>query len=538
MDRTLERAAEYSTSGLGSQWQLKYQWDGATSPVYFNILEGVQQLGTSSQSVLLAKHNRVRNVQLEVVCEPFALGTAETLESWLDNPGFELGASADADWTDSNLTAAAESSDVREGSKAGKVTANASGTQPQRSQAVSSLTDTKTYIFGIDVKGAAANDQAWRLRVVSGGNSAISTVPNDGAWAERTVVITADGTSATVYVETTGNVTDTDDVVLMDKAYFMERASAPVAWASGRSVHNELAGGSQVETDYLDLEDIPGDIPALLQVRAAENEAHTDFWLGARHGSRARDSQLFHQGEEFSATGWGTAADGSASDDAVGWWNNSGTGISTNPASPTVVTKSVATLAQGQYRMLARLRKRQVAGATNIDMYAALGYSYGGNTQDPQVAADYVALDLGDNYQLYDLGALTLPPVKAPSGLSDGTLTLRLAFYAGSALGGGNDSDFYCDWLMFFPADFGFVYVSKPSQQDVVWVNSRSTPQGSWLLDTSDVVQAFPTGQWGSAPEAHPQGTRLYFASDDGNADVDDGWKVRVTYLLRYLHVA
>ncbi len=436
VDDALERAAEHAAHGLGAQWQLKYQWDGASTPVYFNVIEGAQQLGPTLQNALLAKHFRIRNVRLELLCEPLAVGTEETLENWLNNPGFELGATAAADWTDSQLTAAKETTDVREGSAAGKLTANAAGAQPQRSQAITGLTDATSYVFGLDVKSDATNNQLWQLRVVSGANSATAAVPNDGAWVERTVAIITDGTSATVNVETTGNVTDADDVVLVDRAYFVEGASAPTAWASSRYVFNEYDGDTQAETNYLDIEDVPGDVPAPLQVRAAENEAHTDFWLGARHGSRARDSELFLQGEDFSGTGWETSVEGASSGGNAGFLNHSSTAISEDPANPTVVTKSLAAVPYGQFRVLARLRKRRISGVINVDMYAALGFSYGGITRDPSVAADYVALDTGDNYRIYDLGVLTLPPVKTPVGQSDATFTLRQAFYGDTDLSG------------------------------------------------------------------------------------------------------
>lgn len=368
--------------------------------------------------------------------------------------------------------------------------------------------------------------------MVSGANTANTAVPNDGAWAERTVSITASGASATVYIETSGNVSDTDDVVLMDKAYLMQGTSAPTAWASSRSVYNEYDGDAQVETNYLDIEDVPGDVPALLQVRAAENDAHTHFWCGARHGGRARDAGLYHQGEDFSGGSWTSQASGGASGGSEGFWDQAVGNTSTNPASPSVATRTITSPPQGRYRVLVRARVQ----VDSNPKYIGLGFSYGGITIDPSVAGDYQELTtIGTNYRIYDLGTVSVPPIRTPENQGTGDFQLRIALYGASP--SDNSEDPTVDWALLLPVDFGFAYVSKTSAQDVVLVDSRSAPRGVWLLNTSNVVQQFPSNQWGSAPEAHPGGTRLYFATDNGNADIDDGWKVRVTYLPRYLHV-
>jgi len=52
------------------------------------------------------------------------------------------------------------------------------------------------------------------------------------------------------------------------------------------------------------------------------------------------------------------------------------------------------------------------------------------------------------------------------------------------------------------------------------------------------VIQSYPDAQGGDPPQVHPEGTRLSFASDDGAADIADGWTMSITYLPRYLSVA
>ena len=80
------------------------------------------------------------------------------------------------------------------------------------------------------------------------------------------------------------------------------------------------------------------------------------------------------------------------------------------------------------------------------------------------------------------------------------------------------------------------MYVSKASGTDVILVDSLSDVRSAVLLDSSDVVQSVPSSQGGDPPTVHPDGTRLYFAGV--SADIDDGWKVKVIVVPRFLSVA
>ena len=88
------------------------------------------------------------------------------------------------------------------------------------------------------------------------------------------------------------------------------------------------------------------------------------------------------------------------------------------------------------------------------------------------------------------------------------------------------------------PIDLGSMYVSKSAATDTVLVDSISDLRAAVLLNASDVVQSIPATQGGDPPTVHPEGTRLYFDSDNGAADIADGWKVKVTVQPRFLSVA
>ena len=100
----LRRAEEWSKDGVGTQVQLRYGWDGAAGTVAFNILEGALDLGADLHGPPLLQNTRVRHAQLELLCEPFAVGTAETISNYIADPSFEIAGSALADWTASDGT--------------------------------------------------------------------------------------------------------------------------------------------------------------------------------------------------------------------------------------------------------------------------------------------------------------------------------------------------------------------------------------------------------------------------------------------------
>ena len=92
---------------------------------------------------------------------------------------------------------------------------------------------------------------------------------------------------------------------------------------------------------------------------------------------------------------------------------------------------------------------------------------------------------------------------------------------------------------MLQPVDFGSVTMTKTSATDVVMVDGISKLKTTLLVDTSatPVVQSVPADQGGDPSQVHPDGTRIYAASDDGAADIADGWTVSVTIQPRFLSV-
>jgi len=726
----LRKAKEFSTVGVGNQVQVKFQWNSATNPVYFNVLQGDLDLGPTMMGVFLQKHTRLRDARLIVECEPFAQGTEESLENYLDDPGFECSTGTlFADWTVANGTRAVEASGAPEGAVWGKITLNTSSSVFQCSQ-VQTMTG-GVHIFSLTYK--INGGEEYEIFLTDSGGTTVTALTPDNT--QRTATVTRDSsshTSITAGIRAASG-TDTDDIVLMDLAYLGDGSTAPTAWVSSRNVYNNNEDGGKIQQsklNFIDIENIPGDAPCPLQIKATEAEGHTDFWCGARHATRQRDVVIWHEGEDFATfsdeptdlspssgnigemingtifdaqsggvatsttsitlshtvgTAQGsrllvvgvatkdtstsgpsgityagdalTKIDTSTKDNAsatIFYMVNPDTGSNNivvsfastideiavrassyygvdavNPrrsnatadgasgttpsvavttvagdividmvssdtsnsrawtpgagqvdlgensapestasyeiatsttttmthspdgsaswcqvaaafrsamfgataASPTVVTKDVTTPPEGLYRVLAR-----VAAPDAGDQFGmSIGYAYGGVTKDPAVAADYTTINVATGH-IIDIGTLTVPPVATPGGGTVGTLTLRLAMYPKS--GPSYTDRVWFDWVMLMPVDNGFAYLNKTLATNIVWADSRSNPKGLYIMNSADVIQSFPADQVGRPPEAHPEGTRVYFVSDDGAADIADKWTIGITYLPKFLQVA
>ena len=196
-------------------------------------------------------------------------------------------------------------------------------------------------------------------------------------------------------------------------------------------------------------------------------------------------------------------------------------------AAPSTVTEVITTPPRGTYRVLVRAKDTTDAWAL------AMGYTYGGVTVSPSIAAHYTALDTG-YYTWLDVGSIVIPPTTLPENSTLGAFSLVLSFYRTS---GSGASQLDVDAVMLMPTDGGMNYVSKTSAQDVVVLDSISPQPSLSLWDTSDVFQSRPQ-QEGSPPYVDPDGTRIYFLVDDGaTATITHGGQATVTIRPRYLVV-
>ena len=745
LETILRRAQEFSSFAAGSQVRLKYQWDSATNPVYFHVVTGTfNPIGGAQHTTFLTLNTTLMDAVLTLVCEPFAFGAQETLENYVRDPSFEVADTALADWTESKTatgTTARSTAQKKYGDASLLLTMTNSGGSGQvieRNQTLADVDAGENWSFSAWVYlTALSNSKAGLVLLYNDGSAttvtSYQTSTNSGfeklSIANQTVPSGATQVILKVRLEATAS--SATGTCYFDAVTATEQGSLPNTFVSSREVMNHFDDDGQLHTNYMDINGLAGNQPGLLQVKAAENEAHTKFWVGARQGNRQLDGGIWHEAEDFVNTDWmvdnsdaacsaanetrisrspafSSFTRGNSSSSATAtassvnanvsracivayvalqdnsgtetvtsvvfngdesftkiadsnyvslyrlttWilpnpsaatgnvvatlgagvsylevaalvytnvtdattvhedvqvtdggsatsvstsqsttigdlvvsgaaWNNSNNGTAgggltergdnggsftlavgdlvadatsetpswswsgaaecasvglvlsagaDTPAAPVVLTKAITSPPRGQFRAIAR------ADGQGAQWSLGMGYAYGTVTATPSVAGDYPATtSTSAGYEIVDMGTVTIPPVITPENMTTGSFTLRLALYL-STVATAKTIDL--DWVMLLPIDFGSMYLSKTSDTDVVLVDSISDLRTATLIDTNGVVQSIPSSQGGDPPTVHPDGTRLYFASDDGNADIDDGFKISVIVEPRFLSVA
>ena len=583
----LERAAEYTTSGIGSQVKLRRKWEGATNQLDFYVLEGVLSIGDEFASAH-AVNTTIALATLRMVCEPFAYGAEETIENYVLDPGFELGAthvgSVLADWTESKTatgTTARDTDVKKDGNASLKLTMTDSGGSGQvieRNQVLADVDAGEVWSFQcwVRVDALSSCKVVMELDYNTGTDVEVSTTTvNASSFVKLTAnnnTVPGSVTQVTLRLRLESTAADATGTVYIDNVIAVLASAVPTAWASSHTLGNHSEDSSQSQTNYLDLQDIPGDVPALLQVRVLENESHDEFWLGARHASRQHDalSILTFDGVDSTAAATNTpanftltAADTNVSDaGALGNTKRSSRVLESGGGSrnlPVGVyfrhTWTVATPPHGTYRVLIAAQARNGVGTSSTSDWDAdelsfgFNYTYGGYSLLDLTSPDttsFVALateTLGgggsSNDQVLDLGTLTIPPIAAPDNQTEASIDIIVHEYVNAirSIQAGQEIYFQIDWVALMPIDYGSIYVSKTDAADVLLVDSMSRVKGVYIMNTSNVVQSFPTNQLGRAPQAHPNGTRLFMVGQDSDYTGTETYTVSITYRPRFLHV-
>jgi len=573
----VERASDYSTSGIGSQVKLRRKWNNATNQVDFHVLEGMVRIADEFDTI--HQVNNTVMATLELICEPFAYGAEETIENFVADPGFEVAGTALADWTQNhtgNGTSARDTSVKKDGNGSLKLVMTSSDDDEiiERHQTLADVDAGEVWSFQCWVRVDALSN----CKVVMGldyNTGTDVTVETTTVNASSFVKLTSNNNTVP------GSVTSmvlrlrleaTDDsatgTVYIDNVVAVQASAVPSAWASSRSIANHYDDAAQASTNYIDIHDVPGDVPALLQVKVAEGQSHDELWMGARHAGRQYDDDIILEGEDGTAStiAHGTASivesNTTASDAAYSGGslrvsqllNNSGT---PTPAADTNFLHSftLASPPKGTFRVLAAVAAKNGAGDSSTtainasDFKWGLSYTYGAFTLLDDTSPDttsFVALtaatlaeNVTSNFEIIDLGTLTIPPVASPDNQTEASLVLKIFnHWMGSRVFQENQEvQWWTDFVFFMPVDFGSAYVSKTDAADVVLFDSMSQIKGAYLLNASDVVQSFPSNQLGKPPEVHPDGTRVYFLGQNGNYTQADTFTVSVTYRPRFLHV-
>ena len=307
----IRKASEFSSLAMGSQVKLKYQWDSQSNPVYFHVITGsFSPIVRSQHGEMLVINKTLMNAKLTLNCEPFAFGAQQTIQNYVRNASFETVGTDLADWTQA-ITATGSTARSAANAKFGNssllltmTNSGGSGQVVERTQTLADVDAGETWSFSAWIYLSALSNSTAGLVILYNDGSAttatsyVTSVNSDFAQVSiANQTVPSGATQAIVKVRLKSTAGSATGTAYIDGVMAVQTATAPTVFVGSYEVMNHHADDSQLTTNVLDIENIPGNVPALLQVRATENEAHTQFWLGARHGSRQHDSGLFHEGE-------------------------------------------------------------------------------------------------------------------------------------------------------------------------------------------------------------------------------------------------
>ena len=334
----LRRAWEFSQHGLGSQVYLTYTADGATNATRFHVISGsFDPVGAGVNFPALNIGDTLVDRRLFLICKPFGVMAQEGFTNYVRDPSFEVkGADPSTDWTQAHVATGTSAQDTGEwifGTTSLKLVMTDSTSGGEWIGRYQDRTSAAAVTWSVYVWGRlhAASNSVLKLVVQFIDSS--SNVLLEEEWIvdttnstthSRLVVTAVKSPANTANIRIWGRLESTDvdatGTAYIDAFLALQASSFPIAWMSGREVfnhlENETSPDSQTEINYFDIYDVPGDVPSILQVKASENEAHTDLWLGARHADRLADTGIWHEGEAF--TGLTSASDSNSSNGAYG----------------------------------------------------------------------------------------------------------------------------------------------------------------------------------------------------------------------------
>jgi hypothetical protein len=317
LEAALRRAQEFSAFGWGAQTQLKLQWGSATNAVWFNVHTGLfDPIGDRSHNVQLIGSTRLVRRRLDLICEPYAVGAAESIENHLRDADFEVSGGSLSDWTAG--TPAATGSDDRDSTR-GPITTSSlkldvtdavtggemQGRYQQRTAAAADIWSVSAMLEASDMTAAIIfvlhvefRDAAIALYE----SEDVIDTANAGTFQQMKLEALTAPTGTTLirfWVQARATDVDANGTCYVGQCIAVKASTVPVAWTSSRELSNHFADDGQDAVAYLDIEDIPGDLPAQLQLFATEKQSHTKLWAGARHHTLQRDAGLWHDGEDF-----------------------------------------------------------------------------------------------------------------------------------------------------------------------------------------------------------------------------------------------
>ncbi len=317
--------------------------------------------------------------------------------------------------------------------------------------------------------------------------------------------------------------------------------------------------------NYDDFDSLTGNQPALANIKLHDtnNGGGTPWngsktvWIAKRSGSRKTDTLFIDESNDqiegtnpFDDTavfskpaGLTTNASGGTSE-TIRWTGSGGSASIEAKADMGYFEYDIAggSLPKGLFRVLVRasmelLDTSAPANMVRTEFGVALGWKFGSATLTP-AEADYKAFvsSTEDEWEIIDVGEISIPPHAVPEGITAPTLTIRIhAVVAADGAGSGSvpSGDYVevaADHIFLLPIDEGAVIVNSVGTNDRIFLDGQGDNPGVYLLNTSDVAQQFATSDGKPFPIG-PEDTRIMWLRDDIGDPTTIQAEISVDYL-------
>ena len=280
LEAFLRRAYEFTTSGLGSQVKLKYQWDSATNPVYFHVLTGTFEALSSEQHGAAMQVNKdLVGARLNLICEPFAYGSQESIENYVRNANFEIAGTDLADWTENKTATGATTRDTTQAKygassmKLAMTNSGGSGQVIERTQTLADVDAGEVWSFGVWIHlTALSNSKAGLVLLYNDGSATTTTSYRTTTTSDWTLLSLENQTvpsgagQVIIKLRLEATASSATGTCFVDAVTAVQATSLSSTFVTSYEVANSLEDAGQLFTNYMDVYNVAGEVPAPCQM--------------------------------------------------------------------------------------------------------------------------------------------------------------------------------------------------------------------------------------------------------------------------------
>lgn len=457
----LRKASDYWIKNWGNRVTLRYRKPNATTLSYLDVFHGRVRFPHDRR----VGSRLIADGTLELTCSYyFYPGSNYTLRNFCQNPSFEEGSAPGDSWTEENgadVTTALDTTIYKYGLQSLKMITvlDAGNDTGAYSDTITVTASTNYYVqaWGYHNTGDKVSLEVW-----DNSNSSWITLSTDVCWDDADDTWYKRGVGFTtpiscvaiiIYIHVESGDSSAGATFYLDGVYLGPGSTAPVGWASCLALQNHWDTGAD-DINYIDFEDIPGDIPARTEMVITPATGKDDY-TRLQAFTRSREAAGFRIGSGGSVYeaedadddygGAPTVDSACSGGDRVRWSAD----ISTEANVLQFQNGSGLTKESfGRFKVFARTR--DIKAATNLSLrFRIQVIGSGGASMD--VDGDLISVpnrNASDHFALVDLGEFEIPPIETRENATYGTY-----FYVRAKRTDTSTDNWDIDCLFIMPID-------------------------------------------------------------------------------------